>query len=569
MTDRLPSVVVPLLAALVLLSGCGERIEESRELPAPGLPEAEALLGLEFTPRERALMREDLAEQRAAYLDLRSRTPANDVAPPLVFDPRPAGFRLTIPDLPPRWSVVAAPPRPADLEDLAFATVGELSALLRSRRVTSLELTEMFLGRLERYGPELACVVATTPQLAREQARRADREIAAGRWRGPLHGVPYGVKDLLAVRGTRTTWGAEPYREQSLDVTATVVAKLEAQGAVLCAKLTLGALAMGDHWFGGQTRNPWDLEQGSSGSSAGPASAVAAGLLPFAIGSETWGSIVSPSMRCGVTGLRPTFGRVSRDGAMALSWSMDKLGPMARCAEDCALVFEAIRGADGRDPSVIEAPFPYAPRADLRGLRVGFAPAAFDTAGDREDPGLALDRAALAALRALGAELVPVAMPKSDAMPLSVILTAEAAAAFEELTLSGRDDLLSQQGRGAWPNIFRAARLIPAVEYLQANRLRAQLMAEVDRMFAGIDLYVGPSFAGQDLLVFNLTGHPSVVVPDGFDGEGHPRAWCFVGRLFDEATVLAAARAWQEATGWHRAHPPRYAGSPAQAVAAH
>ncbi len=558
----------PLLAALVSLSGCGEKIAETAEVPATGLRDAEALLGLEFTPRERALMREDLAEQRAAYLALRARTPPNDVAPPLGFDPRPAGFRLTIPDRPPRWSDAAAPPRPADLQELAFATVGELSALLRSRRVTSLEITEMCLDRLARFGPELACVVSLTPEIAREQARRADREIAAGRWRGPLHGVPYGVKDLLAVRGTRTTWGAEPYRDQTIDETATVVAKLEAQGAVLCAKLTLGALAMGDQWFGGQTRNPWDLEQGSSGSSAGPASAVSAGLLPFAIGSETWGSIVSPSMRCGVTGLRPTFGRVSRAGAMALSWSMDKLGPMARSAEDCALVFEAIRGADGRDPSVIDAPFPYAPRADLSGLRIGFAPAAFDTAGDREDPGLALDRAALAALRELGAELVPVELPPADAMPLSVILTAEAAAAFEELTLSGRDDLLSQQGRGDWPNIFRAARLIPAVEYLQANRLRAQLMAEVGRLFEGIDLYVGPSFAGQDLLIFNLTGHPCVVVPDGFDGEGHPRAWCFVGRLFDEATVLAAAGVWQEATGWHRAHPPRYAESSTGAAAA-
>ncbi len=568
MNVRPLKTVTPLLAALWLLTGCGEKIVEGDAPPAAGLAEAEALLGLEFTPRERALMREDLAEQRAAFLALRARTPANDVAPPLVFDPRPAGFRPTIPDRPPRWRETAAPPRPADLEDLAFATVGELSALLRSRRVTSLELTELFLGRLERLGPELACVVSLTPEIAREQARRADREIAAGRWRGPLHGVPYGVKDLRAVRGTRTTWGAEPYRDQTLDETATVVAKLEAAGAVLCAKLTLGALAMGDQWFGGQTRNPWDLEQGSSGSSAGPASAVAAGLLPFAIGSETWGSIVSPSMRCGTTGLRPTFGRVSRAGAMALSWSMDKLGPMARSAEDCALVFEAIRGADGRDPSVIDAPFPYAPRPDLRGLRVGFAPAAFDTAGDREDPGLALDRAALAALRDLGAELVPVALPQADAMPMSVILTAEAAAAFEELTLSGRDDLLSQQGRGDWPNIFRAARLIPAVEYLQANRLRARLMTEVGRLFEGIDLYVGPSFAGQDLLVFNLTGHPCVVAPDGFDGEGHPRAWCFVGRLFDEATLLAAAGAWQEATGWHRAHPSRYSESSAGTAAA-
>jgi Asp-tRNA(Asn)/Glu-tRNA(Gln) amidotransferase A subunit family amidase len=547
--------LIPLLAiALLLVAGCGEKISEGDTVLRADLDGAEVVIGLDMTAGEAELMLDDLAEQRAAYRDLRAQSPDNAVAPALVFDPRPEGFALDLPERRARWSDPGRVARPDVLEDLAFATVGELSVLLRERRVTSLELTDLFLSRLERYGPELECVVSLTPDLAREQARRADAEIAAGRWRGPLHGVPYGVKDLLAVKGTVTSWGAEPYKDQIIDDTATVVAKLEAAGAVLVAKLTLGALAWGDVWFGGTTRNPWNPEQGSSGSSAGPASAVSAGLVPFAIGTETWGSIVSPATRCGVTGLRPTFGRVSRAGAMALSWSMDKIGPMTRAVEDCALVFDVIRGVDGRDPTLIDAPFPYDPDVDLTGLRIGYL--ADDFAEDY--PGQDLDAAALDALRGLGADLIPVSLPDRDAMPLSIILSAEAAAAFAELTLSGRDDELVSQIRYAWPNVFRSARFIPAVEYVQANRLRTLLIQEYADLFEGIDLYVGPSFGGQGLLMTNLTGHPTVVVPNGFIEENQPHSICFTGDLFDEATVLAVARRWQEATGWHERHPAKY-----------
>ena len=440
-----------------------------------------------------------------------------------------------------------------------------MAYLVRTGKVTSTELTRLFLKRLQVYGPELECVVSLLETEALRAAARADREIAAGRYRGPLHGIPFGVKDLLAVRGTRTTWGAEPYREQRLEETATVVRRLEEAGAVLVAKLTLGALAWGDVWYDGTTRNPWNREEGSSGSSAGPASAVSAGLVPFALGSETWGSIVSPSTRCGVTGLRPTFGRVSRAGAMALSWSMDKLGPLARSAEDCALVLAAIHGPDGLDPSLVPAAFSYRPDIDLAGLRIGFLePDAIDDAID--DPEWVaqqrragdLYRQALVSLEELGARLVPLEPLAFDAEPLSIILSVEAAAAFEQLTLSGRDDELVRQGRYAWPNVFRAAQFIPATAYVQANRARTLLIRQMADRMQEVDLYVGPPFVGQDLLVTNLTGHPSITMPVGMLDEDSPWSISFTGRLFDEATLLATARAWQEATGHHRLHPPRY-----------
>jgi len=551
MRRHLP-LVVPVL--LVLLAGCGEEIRHDAPLTVGGLRQAESVAGLSFTDAERDLMLDELRDQRDQLRALRAMDLPNDVIPALVFDPRPGGWSPPADGPAPRWRDAGDVRRPADLNALAFASVGELSALLDARLVTSTELTTLFLDRLRRFGPELECVVTLTEERALARAAAADREIAAGRRRGPLHGIPYGVKDLLAVPDYPTTWGAMTHKDQVLPETATAVARLDAAGAVLCAKLTLGALAMGDVWFGGTTRNPWDLEQGSSGSSAGPAAAVGAGLVPFAIGSETWGSIVSPSTRCGVTGLRPTFGRVSRHGAMALSWSMDKLGPMARSAEDCAMVLDAIRGADGKDPTVIDAAFPYAPEVDWSTLRIGYVKSLFDA--EREDK--ALDDQALAMLRGLGARLVPVELPAMDAMPLSVILTAEAAAAFEELTLSGRDDLLVNQARYAWPNYFRAAQFVPATAYVQANRARTRLVAAMADVFADVDLYVVPSFGGQNLLVTNLTGHPCVAAPNGFTEGDHPHSWTFVGDLFDEATLCAVAQAWQDHTGWNGMHPGRY-----------
>ena len=409
----------------------------------------------------------------------------------------------------------------------------------------------MYLARLKRLDPVLKCVVTLTEERAREQARRADAEIAQGRYRGPLHGIPYGLKDLLAARGYRTTWGAEPYVDQHLDFDAAVVEKLEAAGAVLAAKLSVGALAWGDVWFGGMTRNPWNTEEGSSGSSAGPAAAVAAGLVGFAIGTETWGSIVSPCTRCGVTGLRPTFGRVSRRGAMALSWSMDKIGPIARTVEDCALVFAAIHGADPRDPSAVDYPFNWDAGRRAADLRVGYVRSAF--AAERENK--AQDEAALQVLRGLGIQLVPLELPDLPIMPMQVILQAEAAAAFDDLTRSGRDNLLARQVRDAWPNTFRVSRLVPAVEYVQANRVRTLAMRQMHAALQELDAYVCPSFEGDNLLLTNLTGHPCVTVPNGRTEKGSWPSLTFMGKLYGEAEALLLAKAYQDATEWHTLRP--------------
>ncbi len=527
--------------------GTGESPVTSRVIEA-----ASEIIGITFTSVERDSMIDDLTDNLGAYRKIREVPLANDVPPALDFNPIPAGNTKQ----PGGGSFTVGPPRntdlPDDIEKLAFYTVRDLAELIRTRKVTSTELTRMYLDRLRRYGPQLECVITITEELALRQAKRADEEIAAGRYRGLLHGIPYGAKDLLAVRGYKTTWGAAPFRDQVIDEDATVIRKLEEAGAVLIAKLTLGALAWGDVWYGGTTRNPWNPEQGSSGSSAGSASATAAGLVAFSIGTETWGSIVSPCTRCGATGLRPTFGRVSRTGAMALSWSMDKIGPICRSAEDCAIVFDTIRGADGIDRSVTDAPFSYNHEIDLGSLRIGYVKSLFE----EDYPQRETDAATLAVLRELGAELIPIELPDYPVEALAFILSAEAAAAFDELTLSGRDDLMVRQVKLAWPNVFRSSRFIPAVEYIQANRIRYRILQDMERL--DVDVYVAPSFGGNNLLLTNLTGHPCVVVPNGFDGEGNPVSISFIGGLFDEGVLLAAARAYQEATEFDEKHPPLF-----------
>jgi Asp-tRNA(Asn)/Glu-tRNA(Gln) amidotransferase A subunit family amidase len=477
---------------------------------------------------------------------------ANSVAPALVFHPSAPHPGSATADAGPKWGKRAGVKRPKDLEDVAFWSVGDLAELIRTRQVTSAELTRMYLDRLKRYGTTLECVVTLTEERAMAQARAADQEIARGKYRGPLHGIPYGAKDLLAVEGTKTTWGAAPYKEQVIDDTATVIRKLDDAGAVLVAKLTLGALAWGDVWFGGKTRNPWNIEEGSSGSSAGSASATAAGLVAFALGTETWGSIVSPSTVCGTTGLRPTYGRVSRAGAMALSWSMDKIGPICRNVEDCAIVFDAIRGADGIDPAVVDGPFAYRPGVQLETVKIGYVKSLFDA----DYPTQAQDSTTLDKLRELGATLVPIELPEVPVQPLACILSAEAAAAFDELTRSNRDDLLVRQVKAAWPNTFRGARFIPAVEYIQANRIRTLVMREMEKL--DVDVYLTPSFGGDNLLLTNLTGHPCVVLPNGFDDKGKPTSITFMGRLYGDATLLEVAKVYQDATDFHKKRPPTF-----------
>jgi Asp-tRNA(Asn)/Glu-tRNA(Gln) amidotransferase A subunit family amidase len=442
---------------------------------------------------------------------------------------------------------------PADLDELAFLPVTALGELVRTRKVTAVQLTRMYLERIRRHDPVLRAVVTVTEERALRQAEERDRELARGRWRGPLHGIPWGAKDLLAVRGYPTTWGAAPYRTQTLDEDATVVKRLDEAGAVLVAKLTLGALAMGDVWFGGTTKNPWKTDQGSSGSSAGPGSATAAGLVGFSIGSETLGSISSPSTRNGVTGLRPTFGRVPRTGAMALSWTMDKLGPMCRSVDDCALVLDAIRGPDGGDPTVRSAPFAFDARARPGTLRIGYFRAAFER-DEAQYPSKRFDLATLDVLRRLGASLVPVEVPDFAYGAMRMILTAEAAAAFDELTRSGRDAELTEQGPGAWPNTFRVARFIPAVDYINANRVRTLAMRGWARLFQDLDVIVAPT-SGTQLVATNLTGHPAVILPNGFREDGTPVSVTFLGDLFGEGKLLAVANAYQRATDFHLRHP--------------
>jgi len=544
--------------------------QEKPSVTPETIQQAEWISGLTFTDEQRKVMAQGVNRTLKQYAALRKIEIDNGIFPANVFRPEP--FASPGPAMP-RGQIglteQAAAPRPTSDEDLAFAPVRELAPLLRTRQVSSVELTRLYLKRLGELDPTLHCVITLTEELALRQAKRADREIALGRYRGPLHGVPWGAKDLIAYPGYPTTWGAKPYEKQVRKEKASVAARLDEAGAVLVGKLAVGALAMGDVWFGETCRNPWKPSQGSSGSSAGPASATVAGLVGFAIGTETLGSIVSPCTRCGATGLRPTFGRVSRYGCMALSWSMDKIGAIARSVEDCALVFHAIHGADGLDPAAVDRPFHWPPLRDVRTLRVGYVESLFNETPPATQPNedgqerarqneqRKFDRRTLETLRQLGLKLIPIKLPQSyPLVPLLNILDAEAATAFDELTRSGRADLLVRQGPDAWPNIFRQGELIPAVEYIRAGRIRTMLMREMKEMMSQVDVYVAPSFGGGNLLLTNLTGHPAVVLPNGFRAaDGTPTSITFTGRLYGESDLLAVAHAYQQATEFHLRRP--------------
>jgi Asp-tRNA(Asn)/Glu-tRNA(Gln) amidotransferase A subunit family amidase len=542
--------------------------EDQPKITEEMIRHAEWISGLQYTDAKRKLMLEGMNQALAGYETLRKIPVDNAVAPALLFFPQPnlrANTRISRPAL--KLNAAGAT-KPESTEDVAFSPVTELAKLIRSKQISSTELTKLYLERLRRYDPVLRCVITFTEDLALAQAKKADGEIAAGKYRGVLHGIPWGAKDLLAVPGYPTTWGAEPYKDQVRKEKATVAAKLEEAGAVLVAKLTLGALAWGDVWFGGTTKNPWNVKEGSSGSSAGSASASAAGLVGFAIGTETLGSIVSPSTRCGNTGLRPTFGRVSRYGAMGLCFSMDKIGPITRSVDDCALVFYHIHGADPLDPFAVEQPFAVPGPDDFRKLRVGYVEDLFeedrakkaekDEDKERLRESQAFDKRALEVLRGLGVKLKPIKLPTSVPVePLGVILGTEASAAFDELTRSGKDDMLKRQVVDAWPNVFRQGQLTPAVEYIRACRFRTLLMAEMEKLFADIDVYVCPSFGGENLLITNLTGHPAVVLPNGFHAKsGTPASITFLGGLYADDKALALARAYQNATDFHKKQPP-------------
>ena len=565
-----------------------------------------------FTAEQKQMMIDGLLDQNGSCKAIRKLKIPNSVPPAYVFHPLPAAKPIANDADDPCKTEVRSeaggapfhiPDTPATIEDVAFATVQDLGVLLQTRKITSLALTRMYLDRLKRYDSKLHFVITLTEDRALAQAKAADAEIAAGKYRGPLHGIPWGAKDLLAVKGYPTTWGAGGFEHQSFDEDATVVQRLDAAGAVLVAKFTLGALAMGDKWFGGRTRNPWNPEQGSSGSSAGSASAVSAGCVAFAIGSETLGSISSPCTRCGDTGLRPTFGFVPRTGAMALSWTMDKLGPICRSVEDCALVLQTIHGPDGKDASVYPASFYWNPGFDWRKLRIGYLKSAFDepkplelkpapatetaeekkkrekeneerkAARARSDYDRRFDLAALDKLHSMGVSLIPVELPKLPYGAMTPLLGAEAAAAFDDLTLSGRDKLLTEQGPDDWPNEFRVARFYPAVEYIQANRARTLAIQQVSALFEQVDIIVTPT-SGVQLVATNLTGHPAIILPNGLRGDdapkppkldtgdddniggpGTPVSLTFLAGHYQDAKLAAFARAYQEATGFHKLHP--------------
>lgn len=538
-----------LLVLVLILAGDSARAQSIDPTAADAeLVAAGRRAGLEFTDAEVAQLRGLAAEQAATFAILRAESLPNDLAPAFAFSPLLPGMTPRPPRIELVPIVTPSVVRPGDLESLAFASIPELAAHLRARTVTSLELVDLCLARLERLDPLLHCVVHLVPDRARAAARTADTEIADGKWRGLLHGIPFGAKDLFAARGAPTTWGSSIWRDRHFERDAAVITRLEAAGAILVAKLSLGELAYGDLWFGGRTRNPWDPEQGSSGSSAGSASAVAAGCVPFALGTETLGSIVSPSRVCGATGLRPSFGRVSREGAMALSWTMDKVGPIARSALDAALVFAAIEGPSAGVHDARDAAFSAGIARSLTGLRVGVPKGAFDEA--QGQVGI------LDTLRAAGCAVTEVALPTTDASSLLTILTAEAATAFDAITRNGDDLKLAWQEDRAWPNTFRAAQLVSAVEYIRASRLRTRLQHEMAAVMESVDVLVHPTWGSAALVVANLTGHPALAMPDGFDAKGLPTGITFTGQIDGEQDLCAVGSAWQEATGYHRRHPP-------------
>lgn len=520
---------------------------------------AAKLFDLKFTNKEVDTMYAGIKENITVYKNMHQTNLNNSIPMSNWQSPIVPGLQINTKQNKIKWSFNKNITLPTNRADLAFYSVADLSVLIKSKKISALELTQFFIDRIKQYGDSLQCVISITESIALEQAKAADAELASGKYRGPLHGIPYGLKDLFAVNGTKTTWGAAPYKDQVIAEDAYVYNRLKEAGAILVAKFTLGSLAMGDYWFGGRTKNPWNLKTGSSGSSAGSASATVAGLVPFAIGTETWGSIISPSSTCGATGLRPTFGSISRTGAMALSWSLDKIGPICRSAEDAAIVFSLIHGTDGLDLSAVNTAFNYEPNAPIKKLKIGFAKNYFDLIRDTSRN----EWKVLAAFKEMGVELIPIEFPDTavyKANIMDVIISAESAAAFDGLTRLNIDDELTRQGPFDWPNSFRVSRLVPAVEYVNANRMRYLLQQKVHAALQGIDVLICPTRgSGNQSAITNLTGQPVVCTPTGFDKRsGLPTSISFIGNLYNEAAILLAAKYYQQATDWETMHPPAF-----------
>jgi Asp-tRNA(Asn)/Glu-tRNA(Gln) amidotransferase A subunit family amidase len=517
---------------------------------------ASKLIDLSFTTKEIDTLYSDVIDNLANYKAMHNLSLPNSVPLSMWQTPVVPGMHFNKVQNPIAWKLDNSVQLPANKNDLAFYTIEQLASLIKNKKISSLALTQFFIERIKTWGDTLQCVISLQEEIAFAQAKKADVELAQGKYRGLLHGIPYGLKDLFAVKGTKTTWGAAPYQNQNIDEDAFVYTKLRDAGAVLVAKFTLGALAMGDYWFGGRTKNPWNLKYGSSGSSAGSTSATVAGLVPFAIGTETWGSIVSPSTTCGATGLRPTFGSISRSGAMALSYSLDKVGPICRSATDAAIVFNYIHGTDGKDGSAVNMPFNYTPNKDIKKLKIAYAKNYFDKIKDTSRNEFKV----LEEFKKLGVQLIPVNFPDSGVYNfniMDVVIGAECAAQFDEMTRLNIDDILTRQTKSDWPNSFRTNRFIPAVEYINAQRHRYTLMQKVNEVMQQYDVIICPSRGdGNQSAITNLTGNPVVCVPTGFDKKLNlPTGISFVGNLYDEATILSIAQAYQKATNWDEAHP--------------
>lgn len=514
--------------------------------------QAGLLYDVRFTEQEIEMMLQDLKDNLADYKKIHALQLNNSVAMSAAQRLQPdnaAQQKIT-------WEYNRNIQLPSNQNELAFYSIHQLGSLLRKKLISSKELTTFFINRIKKFGDTLQCVVSITEDIAMQQAAKADDDFKKGIDRGPLQGIPYGLKDLFAVKGTKTTWGAAPYKEQVIEEDAYVYTRLKEAGAVLVAKFTLGALAMGDYWFGGRTKNPWNLERGSSGSSAGSASATVAGLVPFAIGTETHGSIVSPSHTCGATGLRPTFGSISRSGAMTLSWSLDKIGPICRSAEDAATVFSYIHGTDMKDASAVNAAFNYNPNMDVKKLKIAYAKNIFDK----------LDTAAqewsvLKQLTAAGVELHPMQFPDTETYQfdmIGIVIGSEAAAAFDAFTRLNIDDQMTRQTRNDWPNYFRQARTIPAIEYINTLRHRSILMEKTNAAMQKYDVVIAPSFGGRQLAITNLTGHPALCMPTGLSKQGTPNSITFLANLFKEEALLAFGKFFQSITPFDEMHPEKF-----------
>ena len=516
---------------------------------------AEKMLGISFSEAKRDSMLGALSSNLKVYNYIHSKNIPNDAPYPLWYNPVLPTMVVPKKQMPVHFAIPEGVAMPSDKNKLAFYSIPQLASLIKNKKISSVELTKLFIERLKKYTPILHCAIEITDTIALKQARKADADLAKGIYKSPLQGIPYGIKDLFAVEGTHTTWGTPPYKEQVINQTAFVAKQLEKAGAVLVAKLSLGELAMDDIWFGGLTRNPWDTSKGSGGSSAGSSSATAAGLVPFAIGTETYGSIVDPSMRCGLTGLRPTYGSVAKSGAMNLAWTSDKIGPICRSAADDAIVFNYIHGADKDDASSINSAFNYTGTVDISKLKIAYAKNYIDTL-----PSNSTEKQTLLTLKKMGAKLIPFEFPDNlhgDEI-LSLIVGVESATAFDPLTRSNRDDEMVQQNKDRWPNIFRSSRFVPAVEYINACRLRYEIMRKVDPVLDQFDVLIAPPETGDQLAITNLTGNPSITLPNGMLPNGMPASISFIGKHFGEATLLAFAKAYQEQTGFHLKHPPLF-----------